>query len=102
MLGVQGTILPGVTRRSIIELARSRGYSVEEGDVDITDALQVRHQDPAALSPCQCRNCSRQRLWRQQLCHDRKPQALFPSGGFASRTWKDDTRTLRSECKRHC
>eukprot|EP00208_Stichococcus_sp_RCC1054_P006688 CAMPEP_0206139414 /NCGR_PEP_ID=MMETSP1473-20131121/5915_1 /ASSEMBLY_ACC=CAM_ASM_001109 /TAXON_ID=1461547 /ORGANISM="Stichococcus sp, Strain RCC1054" /LENGTH=434 /DNA_ID=CAMNT_0053533199 /DNA_START=157 /DNA_END=1461 /DNA_ORIENTATION=+ len=38
---LKGTILPGVTRSAIIELARSKGYTVEEGDVDITDALQA-------------------------------------------------------------
>ena len=35
----QGTILPGVTRRSIIELARARGFTVEEVPVTVEDAL---------------------------------------------------------------
>lgn len=39
--GVQGTILPGVTRRSIIELARSRGYTVEEVPVSVQEAMQA-------------------------------------------------------------
>ncbi len=39
---LSGTILPGVTRRSIIELARSRGYSVTEEPVSIHDAMEVR------------------------------------------------------------
>jgi branched-chain amino acid aminotransferase len=34
-----GTILPGVTRRSIIELARSRGYEVEEVPVSVEEAM---------------------------------------------------------------
>jgi hypothetical protein len=37
---VQGTILPGVTRRSVIELARSRGYTVEEVPVTVEEAMQ--------------------------------------------------------------
>jgi branched-chain amino acid aminotransferase len=39
--GLQGTILPGVTRRSVIELARQRGYTVEEGSVSIHEALEA-------------------------------------------------------------
>lgn len=38
---LSGTILPGVTRRSIIELARSRGYTVEEVNVSITEAMEA-------------------------------------------------------------
>ncbi|KAM0884824.1 hypothetical protein ACQ4PT_030753 [Festuca glaucescens] len=34
-----GTILPGITRRSIIELARDRGYRVEERLVSIDDLV---------------------------------------------------------------
>ncbi len=37
----QGTILPGVTRRSIIELARDRGYSVEEVPVSADEAMEA-------------------------------------------------------------
>lgn len=39
--GLKGTILPGVTRSSIIDMARARGYTVEEGDVAIVDALEA-------------------------------------------------------------
>ena len=35
-----GTILPGVTRQSIIELARARGYEVVETRVDVDVALE--------------------------------------------------------------
>lgn len=38
---LQGTILPGVTRRSIIEMARSRGYTVEEVPVSVDEAMQA-------------------------------------------------------------
>lgn len=38
---VQGTILPGVTRRSIIELARERGYTVEEAPVSVHEAMEA-------------------------------------------------------------
>lgn len=38
---LQGTILPGVTRRSIIELARKRGYTVEEVPVSVTEAMEA-------------------------------------------------------------
>ena len=36
-----GTILPGITRKSIIELARQRGYQVEERPVAIDEALKA-------------------------------------------------------------
>lgn len=36
-----GTILPGITRESIIELARSRGYDVIEERVPIEDAMKA-------------------------------------------------------------
>lgn len=38
---LQGTILPGVTRRSMVELARSRGYTVEESPVSVDDAMEA-------------------------------------------------------------
>ena len=37
----QGTILPGVTRRSIIELARDQGYTVEETPVSVHEAMEA-------------------------------------------------------------
>jgi branched-chain amino acid aminotransferase len=36
-----GTILPGVTRRSIIDLARQRGYTVEEVPLSVTEAMEA-------------------------------------------------------------
>jgi hypothetical protein len=36
-----GTILPGVTRASIIELARSKGYEVKEEPVSVHEAMEV-------------------------------------------------------------
>ncbi|KAL0042636.1 hypothetical protein WJX79_005951 [Trebouxia sp. C0005] len=38
---LQGTILPGITRRSILELAESRGYTVEEAPITLEEALQA-------------------------------------------------------------
>jgi len=38
---VQGTILPGVTRKSVIQLARQLGYEVEEIPVTITEAMEA-------------------------------------------------------------
>lgn len=35
----QGTILPGVTRKSVIQLARLRGYNVEEAAVSVEEAM---------------------------------------------------------------
>jgi branched-chain amino acid aminotransferase len=35
----RGTILPGITRKSVIELARDRGYKVEERLVSIDDLV---------------------------------------------------------------
>ena len=35
----QGTILPGVTRKSIIQLARQLGYEVREVDVPVAEAM---------------------------------------------------------------
>jgi hypothetical protein len=34
-----GTILPGVTRDSVLQLARDAGLTVEEADVPVADAL---------------------------------------------------------------
>jgi len=36
-----GTILPGITRKSVIELARSKGYDVEETPVSVTELLDA-------------------------------------------------------------
>lgn len=36
-----GTILPGVTRRSVIDLARSKGYRVEEAPVSVHEAMEA-------------------------------------------------------------
>lgn len=38
---LSGTILPGVTRRSLLELAADRGYTVEEAPVTIHEALEA-------------------------------------------------------------
>jgi len=38
---VSGSILPGVTRRSVIELARSKGYEVKEEPVSIESAMEA-------------------------------------------------------------
>lgn len=46
---LQGTILPGVTRGAVIELARQRGYTVEETDVPITQAMEVRESELATF-----------------------------------------------------
>ena len=37
----QGTILPGVTRKSVIQLARQLGYEVEETNVTVTEAMDA-------------------------------------------------------------
>lgn len=36
---MQGTILPGVTRKSVIQLAQQLGYEVQETPVSITEAM---------------------------------------------------------------
>lgn len=38
---LSGTILPGVTRRSVIELARARGFEVHEEPVTVQEAMQA-------------------------------------------------------------
>lgn len=38
---LQGTILPGVTRRSVVELARDCGYAVEETPVSVHEAMEA-------------------------------------------------------------
>jgi len=38
---ISGSILPGVTRRSIIQLARARGYTVNEERVSIDSAMEA-------------------------------------------------------------
>ncbi|XP_022962480.1 branched-chain amino acid aminotransferase 1, mitochondrial-like [Cucurbita moschata] len=37
-----GTILPGVTRKSIIDIARDRGYEVEERAINVEEVLDAR------------------------------------------------------------
>ena len=36
-----GTILPGVTRKSVIDLARSKGFEVEEAPLSIDEVLEA-------------------------------------------------------------
>jgi len=36
-----GTILPGVTRKSVIELARAEGFTVDEAPVSVDDAMRA-------------------------------------------------------------
>ena len=38
---LKGSILPGVTRKSIIHLARAKGYTVEEGDLSVVDLMKT-------------------------------------------------------------
>ena len=38
---MQGTILPGVTRKSIIQLARLKGYTVEEANIPAEEAMEA-------------------------------------------------------------
>ena len=38
---LQGTILPGVTRRSVLELARDLGYTVEETPISVQEAMEA-------------------------------------------------------------
>jgi branched-chain amino acid aminotransferase len=38
---IRGTILPGITRKSVVELARDRGYKVEERLVSIDDLIDA-------------------------------------------------------------
>lgn len=41
LFDAQGTILPGVTRKSVIELARLRGYTVEEEPISVHEAMEA-------------------------------------------------------------
>ncbi|KAK9949223.1 hypothetical protein M0R45_004756 [Rubus argutus] len=38
---IKGTILPGITRKSIIDIARSQGFQVEERFVDVDELLEA-------------------------------------------------------------
>ena len=38
---LRGTILPGVTRRSVIELARAEGFTVMEEDITAEEAMEA-------------------------------------------------------------
>ncbi len=40
-LSLQGTILPGVTRKSVLELARDLGFTAEEAPITIEEAMQA-------------------------------------------------------------
>ncbi len=64
----QGTILPGVTRRSIIELARSRGYTVEEEPVSVTEAMEADEVCAVVLLCMLCLVCAWATPWRRSLC----------------------------------
>jgi hypothetical protein len=48
----KGSILPGVTRASVIELARSRGYDVQERPVSVTEAMEVGQKDGIRDESC--------------------------------------------------
>jgi branched-chain amino acid aminotransferase len=37
--GLGGSILPGITRKSVIDLARAKGYTVEERNVSVDEVL---------------------------------------------------------------
>ncbi|KAJ7968376.1 Branched-chain-amino-acid aminotransferase [Quillaja saponaria] len=39
--GIQGTILPGITRKSVIELALDFGYQVEERSIPVEDVIEA-------------------------------------------------------------
>lgn len=39
--GLQGSILPGVTRQSIIDLASARGYTVKEELISVHEAMEA-------------------------------------------------------------
>jgi len=47
---LDGSILPGVTRDSILHIARARGFSVEERDYDVDELLQRLSGAEAMLS----------------------------------------------------
>lgn len=38
---LEGSILPGITRKSVIELARSLGYEVEERRIDVNELMET-------------------------------------------------------------
>ena len=40
-LAMQGTILPGVTRKSVIQLLQDEGYKVEETNVTVSEAMEA-------------------------------------------------------------
>ena len=40
-LTLQGTILPGVTRKSVIQLLQAEGYEVEETNVTVSEAMEA-------------------------------------------------------------
>ena len=40
-LALQGTILPGVTRKSVIQLLQAAGYQVEETNVTVSEAMEA-------------------------------------------------------------
>ena len=69
-----GTILPGITRKSIIELAKQRGYEVQERAVaveEVVDADELFCTVRAAASylrvsasaDARCLRCRGPRLW---------------------------------------
>ena len=63
-----GTILPGVTRESILQLAAARGYEVQESPVSLSEALEVWKGMACSLSIV-IRSCDTRIKWMCcQLC----------------------------------
>ena len=72
-----GTVLPGVTRRSIIELLKDWGYKVHEERVAIADIMKVptRASWRKSLAPARLPLSPLSRSWigRQGCPHQRRP-----------------------------
>lgn len=73
-----GTVLPGVTRRSIIELLKDWGYKVHEERVAIADIMKRRRRGKAGGSlwhrhGCRCLPCQGAGLGGQGCPHQRRP-----------------------------
>ena len=66
-----GTILPGITRKSIIDLARLQGYQVEERPVTIDEAVEADELF------CTVRQCLHHCL-HQRMCSAPVPPSVTP------------------------
>ena len=93
--GLGGTILPGITRRSVCELAMANGYEVQERRVTVEELLAAdevcvrgRLRPPFVLLPASCSSSSRRismrATWLSFACRLAGKARVHPAGAQKS------------------